>query len=178
MECRHDVRFATVPPHALAHIDVSLTGLLSFMLSDEMTTGGVTSSDNDKKVYAAKSHAWNIEQRKFKEIFPDVCPPASTPRAGADTRLQHCAPQMRDLPNMGEADRGPSHKVKAASPPTPSAASSPAAPSSLPPTPASDGRALASPAPDPSWLRYLWERWRWGILILIAVVVSRLSRQQ
>jgi hypothetical protein len=75
MECRHDVRFATVPPHALAHIDVSLTGLLSFMLSDEMTTGGVTSSDNDKKVYAAKSHAWNIEQRKFKEIFPDVCPP-------------------------------------------------------------------------------------------------------
>ena len=51
---------------------ISLTGLLSFMLSDEMTTGSVTTSDNDKRAYAARSHAWNIEQRRFKEAFPDV----------------------------------------------------------------------------------------------------------
>jgi ubiquitin-conjugating enzyme E2 J2 len=43
------------------------------MLSDEMTTGSETSTDADKKALAAKSHAWNIEQRKFKEVFPDVC---------------------------------------------------------------------------------------------------------
>lgn len=54
------------------HMRFSLTGLLSFMLSDEMTTGSVNSSDADKKAYAARSHSWNIEQRKFKDAFPDV----------------------------------------------------------------------------------------------------------
>jgi ubiquitin-conjugating enzyme E2 J2 len=143
------------------------------MLSDEMTTGSVTSSDHDKKVYAAKSHAWNIEQRKFKEVFSDVSPPRQHAYATHPLTppLQYCTPQMRDLPNMGEADRGPSTKVNAASPPV-SAASSPAAPSS---PQASDG---ATPGPDASWARYVWDRWRWGVLILVAVAVSRLSRQQ
>jgi ubiquitin-conjugating enzyme E2 J2 len=56
----------------------SLTGLLSFMLSDEMTTGGISTNDADKRAYAAKSHAWNLEQRKFREAFPDVRPFFST----------------------------------------------------------------------------------------------------
>ncbi|KAJ7581001.1 UBC-like protein [Mycena floridula] len=66
-----------------------LTGLLSFMLSDEMTTGSVTSSDAHKRVFAAKSHTWNLEQPRFKEVFPD-----------------YCTPFLRDLPNMGEKERG------------------------------------------------------------------------
>lgn len=45
------------------------------MLSDEMTTGSVTTSDADKRTYAARSHKWNIEQRRFKEAFPDVSLP-------------------------------------------------------------------------------------------------------
>ncbi len=49
-----------------------LTGLVSFMLSDEMTTGSVTTSDADKRVYASRSHAWNLQQRRFKEAFPEV----------------------------------------------------------------------------------------------------------
>jgi hypothetical protein len=52
--------------------DNRLTGLLSFMLSEEMTAGSVTSTDAHKRVFAAKSHAWNISQPKFKEAFPDV----------------------------------------------------------------------------------------------------------
>lgn len=42
------------------------------MLSDEMTTGSVTTTDADKRAYAARSHTWNLGQRKFKEVFPDV----------------------------------------------------------------------------------------------------------
>ena len=42
------------------------------MLSDEMTTGSVTTTDSDKRAFAARSHAWNLEQRRFKEAFPDV----------------------------------------------------------------------------------------------------------
>ncbi|KAF9480334.1 UBC-like protein, partial [Pholiota conissans] len=66
-----------------------LTGLLSFMLSDEMTTGSVTSSDAYKRAFAARSHSWNITQPRFKEAFPE-----------------YSSPVMRDLPNMGEKERG------------------------------------------------------------------------
>ena len=75
MECRYYVwklPFRNSRMTHPAHMCISLTGLLSFMLSDEMTTGSVNSSDADKKAYAARSHAWNIEQRKFKDAFPDV----------------------------------------------------------------------------------------------------------
>ncbi|KAK0443620.1 hypothetical protein EV421DRAFT_1890797 [Armillaria borealis] len=37
-----------------------LTGLPSFMLSDEITTGSVTSSDTHKSTYAQRSHGWNL----------------------------------------------------------------------------------------------------------------------
>lgn len=42
------------------------------MLSDEMTTGSVTSSDAHKRVFAQRSHGWNILQNRFKEAFPEV----------------------------------------------------------------------------------------------------------
>lgn len=50
----------------------SLTGLLSFMLSDEMTTGSVNSSDTHKRTLASKSHSFNVSQARFREAFPDV----------------------------------------------------------------------------------------------------------
>lgn len=42
------------------------------MLSEEMTTGSVTTTVIDKKAYAIRSHAWNIANKKFREAFPDV----------------------------------------------------------------------------------------------------------
>ena len=42
------------------------------MLSDEMTTGSVTSTDQGKRLYASRSHAWNLQQKRFKEAFPEV----------------------------------------------------------------------------------------------------------
>lgn len=42
------------------------------MLSDEMTTGSVTTTDAEKRLYAARSHSWNIKQKRFKEAFPEV----------------------------------------------------------------------------------------------------------
>lgn len=50
-----------------------LTGLLSFMLSEEITTGSMTASSGDRKALAEKSHAFNIGNKKFRDIFPDVC---------------------------------------------------------------------------------------------------------
>ena len=77
MECRDNVRvpnrFASPLTHANHPPFFRLTGLLSFMLSDEITTGSVNTSDADKGAWARKSHSWNIQQRKFKEAFPEAC---------------------------------------------------------------------------------------------------------
>lgn len=162
-----------------------LTGLLSFMLSDEMTTGSVTSSDAHKRVFAARSHVWNIGQKRFAEVFPDFC-----------------TPTMQDLPNMGLAAASQS-----ASPPQ-LAAAPPPAPSSLNPPPAPPATIASSSSttipkpitamPKPiaalpksvgdldkpsntssdegcSWAKVFWNKWQWGVLIVFAVVVSRLS---
>ncbi|SPO28518.1 probable UBC6 - E2 ubiquitin-conjugating enzyme [Ustilago trichophora] len=70
-----------------------LIGLLSFMCSDEMTTGSVTASDADRRKLAAQSHAFNLTQKKFCQIFPEY--------AGS---------QIKDLPNMG--DKKPSSSTQ------------------------------------------------------------------
>ncbi|GAA5874190.1 hypothetical protein JCM1840_000382 [Sporobolomyces johnsonii] len=60
-----------------------LVGLLSFMLSDEITTGAIRSTDAERRALAAASHAWNIAQPKFRTIFPEYAGPA-----------------IKDVPNM------------------------------------------------------------------------------
>ncbi|KIJ65234.1 hypothetical protein HYDPIDRAFT_89300 [Hydnomerulius pinastri MD-312] len=169
-----------------------LTGLLSFMLSDEMTTGSVTSSDNHKRAFAAKSHSFNLGQARFKEAFPD-----------------YCTPTLRDLPNMGERERGKPDaesnvKPSSASPyPSPMSSSTSATlptqvilrrnPGTAPQPPVT---AVAAPAPlvpdasnsltstnkppvpqgwTASWRQVIWEKWRWGVLIALAVIVSKMS---
>ena len=59
-------------PILILYTRYRLTGLVSFMLSDEMTTGSVTTLDADKRVYASRSHAWNLQQRRFRDAFPEV----------------------------------------------------------------------------------------------------------
>jgi ubiquitin-conjugating enzyme E2 J2 len=49
------------------------------MLSDEMTTGSVTSTEAHKRAFAARSHAWNIAQPRFREAFPEVRSPLLSP---------------------------------------------------------------------------------------------------
>lgn len=61
----------------------SLMGLLSFMCTDEMTAGSVMATPRERRLLAAKSHAFNISQRRFSLIFPD-----------------YMGPTARDLPNM------------------------------------------------------------------------------
>ncbi|QRV74134.1 ubiquitin-conjugating enzyme E2 [Ceratobasidium sp. AG-Ba] len=144
------------------------TGLLSFMLSDEMTTGSVTSTDVEKRDFALRSHEWNRKQKRFRDAFPD-----------------YCTEEMKDLPNMGEKDKGPVEDgeasqeapagttqgpvVRASAPPTVKARAMPTSASAPPPV---AGQVAIAPA---SWRETIWDRWRWGIFILLAVLVSRLS---
>jgi len=149
-----------------------LTGLLSFMLSDEMTTGSMTTSNADKRAFAANSHAWNVQHKGFKEIFPEFC-----------------SAQMKDLPNMGEKERGkpdvpPPALIGLDIPPIAlTDGSNPdgsrsllahplrgGAPSGHGGTAGGDGRGWSD-----LWRKLIWEKWRWGVLIAVAVIVSRLS---
>jgi len=194
-----------------------LTGLLSFMLSDEMTTGSVTSTERDKRILATRSHDWNRKQKRFQDAFPE-----------------YCGEQMKDLPNMGERDRGVTTNASDAAAPS-ATASAPATSSSNVATPRTSvttrSSIVATPAPAPaqratatlnaglpraaqsptksatgsgvvansnatsaasvavpgppvpapthgwgaSWREALWDKWRWGILIVLAISVSRLS---
>jgi len=162
-----------------------LTGLLSFMLSDEMTTGSVTSSDSHKRTFATKSHAFNLTQPRFRDAFPDFC-----------------TPTLKDLPNMGERERGKpdTGSSSTACPypsPTPSSTSASLAQQitlrrnlgtvQMPmetstPVAVDTSNALTSTNKpvvpqgwSASWRQIILEKWRWGVLIALAVIVSRLS---
>ncbi|KAI0917934.1 hypothetical protein AcW1_006928 [Taiwanofungus camphoratus] len=166
-------------------VSTILTGLLSFMLSDEMTTGSVTTTDADKRAYAARSHGWNVSQRKFKEAFPDFC-----------------AAALRDLPNMGAKERGASSTASSGSAVTTAPVKMP--PMSTPPsspnpaivdathtnvpqrsgaeavTPSNGsanahGNAKGAAGWSTAWRQMIWEKWRWGVILALALVVSRLS---
>ncbi|OCF32469.1 ubiquitin-conjugating enzyme E2 J2 [Kwoniella heveanensis BCC8398] len=67
-----------------------LTGLLSFMLSDEITAGAVRTTDEQKKLLAKQSHGFNISNKKFRDIFPT-----------------YAGPEMTDLPDMGKSYPAP-----------------------------------------------------------------------
>ncbi|KAJ1929739.1 Ubiquitin-conjugating enzyme E2 6 [Tieghemiomyces parasiticus] len=56
-----------------------LNGLLSFMVEDETTTGGIRMTDRDRRILAGKSHNFNLDNSKFKEIFPELCTPQAAP---------------------------------------------------------------------------------------------------
>jgi len=185
-----------------------LTGLLSFMLSDEMTTGSVTSAERDKRILATRSHDWNRKHKRFQDAFPE-----------------YCDEQMKDLPNMGERDCGVPSNTSTSSTTTPPSditiphpsattgattvaaltgtparalatlnpglqrAAAPVPPikattGTVPTSSATSGTAVTAPVPpipaprpgwSASWREAIWDKWRWGILIVLAISLSRLS---
>jgi hypothetical protein len=86
---------------------------------------------------------------------------------------QYCVTPMKDLPNMGEAERG-----KVPAPPAPVRAAQPTSPSDSP-TPRDAPVAGAPPLVASSGVVRSWfmDRWRWGVLLVVAVAISRFTRQ-
>ncbi|KAJ2554249.1 Ubiquitin-conjugating enzyme E2 6 [Coemansia sp. RSA 1933] len=58
-----------------------LNGMLSFMVEEEDTTGSLRTSIADRKVLARRSHRFNLNNIKFREIFPELCTPEPAPVA-------------------------------------------------------------------------------------------------
>ncbi|WVR08844.1 hypothetical protein IAU60_005902 [Kwoniella sp. DSM 27419] len=163
-----------------------LTGLLSFMLSDEITAGAVRTTDEQKKALAKQSHQFNIANKKFRDIFP--------------TRLQYATPEMTDLPDMGKGGPPPSaSKVKSKPDPTPSDTAAVSSdllapnlePSTAPPTASlptnlsKDHTSLAHAHSQPHLEQRIHARqphaatwlpsWRWLAAVVVLAVLGRLS---
>ena len=49
-----------------------LTGLLSFMLEKSPTMGSIETSSYEKQIFALKSHEFNLKDKVFCELFPDL----------------------------------------------------------------------------------------------------------
>ncbi|KAK6639893.1 Serine/threonine-protein kinase Pink1, mitochondrial [Polyplax serrata] len=54
-------------------VSTILTGLLSFMIEDTKTLGSTESSTYEKKQLAYQSLKFNLENKIFQELFPDLC---------------------------------------------------------------------------------------------------------
>jgi ubiquitin-conjugating enzyme E2 J2 len=151
------------------------------MLSEEITAGGMQASDYDRRLYAKRSHAWNIEQKVFRTAFPEVRPFTTYDRIFAYLGHQYSEEKMKDLPNMGEKERGVSDAI-------PKPAVTPVSS-----TYASNETELRRPARRDTvkahqqgtgdgvhtWAstlrRIVLEKWRWGAFLVIAILVSRYS---
>jgi ubiquitin-conjugating enzyme E2 J2 len=47
-------------------------GMLSFLLEDELTTGAIRTSEEQKREYAEASVAWNLAHGGFGKMFPEL----------------------------------------------------------------------------------------------------------
>lgn len=92
--------------------------------------------------------------------------------------IQHCTLTMRDLPNMGEKERG---KPDTTSPTTIQSYSMSTRDTATPGPSEEITRAPAIPAPAPGpgwrtgWRHFVYEKWRLCAFIALAVMVSRFS---
>lgn len=54
-------------------VSTILNGLLSFMTGDEATTGSIATTDQQKRILAARSMEYNTHQNlRFKMVFPEI----------------------------------------------------------------------------------------------------------
>lgn len=76
-----------------------LTGLLSFMVSDEVTAGSIAGTPEQRKKLAKSSKSFNNQSKEFKTQFPDIVKknletPVALPASSSETDAkQSSSPQ-------------------------------------------------------------------------------------
>lgn len=54
------------------NVGTIVTGLLSFMAENEVTSGGMTASDEERRALAKASVEWNAKQANIAKMFPEL----------------------------------------------------------------------------------------------------------
>ncbi|KAI8821352.1 UBC-like protein [Fimicolochytrium jonesii] len=75
-----------------------LTGLLSFMVEDASTTGSIKTTLEEKKLHAVRSHAINLRNPRFREVFPELCTPELAPLPNAPPTTTPTTPAAPSTP--------------------------------------------------------------------------------
>nr|CAD7408730.1 unnamed protein product [Timema poppensis] len=102
-------------------VSTILTGLLSFMIERSPTLGSIESSDYEKRQLAAQSLQFNLKDKTFCELFPDLVSSIKTElerRAEAE-RTARSSPQTVSSSDMqallrnqfGHNDQSPMHNA-------------------------------------------------------------------
>ncbi|KAJ2717212.1 Ubiquitin-conjugating enzyme E2 6 [Coemansia spiralis] len=78
-------------------VSTILSGMLSFMVDEEATTGSIRASTADRKALARKSRRTNLASQQFRELFPELCSAdgASAPGAAAESETAPAAVLQR-----------------------------------------------------------------------------------
>nr|KAF6508906.1 ubiquitin conjugating enzyme E2 J2 [Rousettus aegyptiacus] len=79
-------------------VSTILTGLLSFMVEKGPTLGSIETSDFTKRQLAAQSLAFNLKDKVFCELFPEVSEEIKQKQKAQDERS--CRPQALPLPDV------------------------------------------------------------------------------
>ena len=94
-----------------------LTGIVSFMNSDEITTGGLSSSSKDRRAFALASAAYNAKDHIYAEIYGSQ--PPSEIFDEADKKIEENVKkrlELRDIQQKAlEVNRTPDSKTAAGS---------------------------------------------------------------
>lgn len=90
-----------------------LTGIVSFMNSDEMTTGGLAASSKERKAFALASTAYNAKDHVYTELFGSSSPAEIFEEA--DRKLEENVKKRMELRDIqqkaSEASRTPDMKT-------------------------------------------------------------------
>ncbi|BEI92152.1 uncharacterized protein CcaverHIS019_0409720 [Cutaneotrichosporon cavernicola] len=151
-----------------------LTGLLSFMLSDEITAGAVKTTDAQKRDFATKSHAFNLNSKKFRDIFPKVSRKSHRHGAAAVCfEVKGGAPAALDTPvssgrsTPASTSSNTRTQFPAVNPPNP-----PETPTLADAQHAPQQVVQQRQLPNARWI----PSWRWLIAIVVLAVLGRISK--
>jgi adenine phosphoribosyltransferase len=97
--------------------DKILLGLLSFMATEERSTGTVVTTDEQKRAFAAASHAFNAKSKEFCRIFPELVVGAAPAGAAAAAAAAAASPPASPAPAPASAGGSSAAAAAAAVPP-------------------------------------------------------------
>lgn len=125
------------------NVSTILTGLISFMTSNEESVGTVVTSDSVKRVYAKASMEFNLKNATFRKFFESRCPSetsSSAPQAtssasdSAPSSTPQTAPQVASSSDGTKRRTGTEKKAQATAKVVPANPNPPDANNANPPT--------------------------------------------
>ncbi|KAJ1927313.1 Ubiquitin-conjugating enzyme E2 6 [Linderina pennispora] len=140
-------------------VSTILNGMLSFMVEEEVTTGSIRTSEADRRALARKSHMFNMANKLFVVLFPELCTAQAAATGASPSKKQPVSDGTED--RSCNNDLG--HKTAASAPAMEEAPVAPVG--------AAQAAAVAVANNQRSWLAVPTLSSKWVILIAVLAYV-------